>query len=346
MSDAAGPARVLVTGGSGFLGTEICRRLIARGTQTHSFSRRPSTALARLGVHQHVGDLVDPAAVSRAVAGCDAVIHTAALAGVSGPARPYWMTNVYGTRNVLRQCRSHAVRTLVYTSTASVIFHRGGLRYTDESVPYSERYLAAYPRTKARAEQLVLAANRPALATCALRPHLLWGPGDPHFLPALRRAVRGRHLFMPGDGTNLVDTTHLRTAAHAHLLALDLLHQRQPIGGRPYFITQDDLRPLRVITTLFLAAVGIPTEWCAVPVRLAHAAAAARETAGHLASSTNRHALSRFLVAELTQHRWFDISAARRSLGFTPPISFSEGIAELATGDPTGRNSPPAPSSR
>ncbi|MEV4872119.1 NAD-dependent epimerase/dehydratase family protein [Streptomyces syringium] len=77
MSTPAGPSRVLVTGGSGFLGAEICRMLIARGTETHSFSRHPSAAPTRLGVRQHNGDLADPAALSRAVAGCDAVIHCA-----------------------------------------------------------------------------------------------------------------------------------------------------------------------------------------------------------------------------------------------------------------------------
>ncbi|MFI1199981.1 NAD-dependent epimerase/dehydratase family protein (plasmid) [Streptomyces sp. BHT-5-2] len=329
-----GPERVLVTGGTGFLGTEICRRLIARGTETHSFSRRPSMALSRLGVHQHRGDLADPAAVARAVAGCDAVIHTAALAGVSGPARPYWLTNVYGTRNVLRQCRIHAVRTLVHTSTASVVFRPAGLEYADETTPYPTRHLAAYPRTKAQAEQLVLAANRPALATCSLRPHIIWGPGDPHFLPALRRAVVGRRLVMPGDGFNLVDTTHLRTAAHAHLVALDRLHARhsadgQPVAGRAYFIAQGEPRPLRLIVTLLMAAAGIPASWLSAPARLARAAATARETAALLTGTSGTRELSHFLIAELTSPHWFNLTAARQNLGFSPPISFAEGLGQL-----------------
>ncbi|MEV0374181.1 NAD-dependent epimerase/dehydratase family protein [Streptomyces sp. NPDC050636] len=329
-----GPAKVLVTGGSGFLGTEICRRLIARGTETHSLSRRTSRALTLLGVRQHQGDLVDPAAVSRAVAGCDAVIHTAALAGVSGPARPYWMTNVHGTRNVLKQCRAHAVRTLVHTSTASVVFHPTGLENADESTPYPQRHLAAYPWTKARAEQLVLAANRPSLATCSLRPYIIWGPGDPHFVPAVKRAVRGRRLLMPGDGTNLIDTTHLHTAAHAHLLALDLLHERRSTGGQrtdggAYFITQGDPRPLRVIATLLLAAGGVRAEWQSVPARLAYAVATAREAAALLTGASGTHELSRFLVAELTCPHWFDLTAAKENLGFVPPVTFAEGIRDL-----------------
>lgn len=323
--------RVLVTGGSGFLGREICRQLVARGTTVSSLSRRPSPALESLGVRQHRGDLADPSAVSRALAGCDAVVHNAALAGVSGPLLPYWNTNVRGTRNVIAQCRAQGIGTLVHTSTASVVFQPGGLRDADESCPYPDRHLAAYPRTKARAEALVLAANCPDLATVSLRPHIIWGPGDPHFAPALARAVHAGRLVMPGDGANLVDTTHLRTAAHAHLLALDRLQQGgPPVGGRAYFITQDDPRPLRDLTAHFLRAAGLRATWCTVPAPLAQAAAATCENVLRLTGRTRTHALSRFLVAELVQPHWFSIEAACRDLGFEPPISFDEGIAELA----------------
>ncbi|MFI7406012.1 NAD-dependent epimerase/dehydratase family protein [Streptomyces sp. NPDC049541] len=321
---------VLVTGGSGFLGQEICRQLVARATPVTSLSRRPSPALERLGVRQHQGDLADPAAVSRAVAGCEAVIHNAALAGVSGPLLPYWNTNVRGTRNVIDQCRAHRIGTLVHTSTASVVFQPGGLRNADERRPYPRRHLAAYPRTKALAEALVLAANGPDLATVSLRPHIIWGPGDPHFAPALARAVRAGRLVMPGDGTNLVDTTHLHTAAHAHLLALDRLQQGRPIGGRSYFITQDDPRPLRDITAHFLRAAGLQATWCTVPTPLAQAAAATCDTFLCLTGRARTHALSRFLVAELVHPHWFSIAAARRDLQFEPPITFDAGIAALS----------------
>ncbi|MFF5981767.1 NAD-dependent epimerase/dehydratase family protein [Streptomyces olindensis] len=322
--------RVLVTGGSGFLGQEICRRLVARGTEVSSLGRRPSPALDGLGVRHHQGDLADPAAVSRAVAGCDAVIHNAALAGVSGPLAPYWRTNVVGTRNVIDQCRAHHVGTLVHTSTASVVFRPGGLRDADERCPYPDRHLAAYPRTKAHAEALVLAAHSPGLATIVLRPHIIWGPGDPHFAPSLARAVRAGRLVMPGDGTNLVDTTHLHTAAHAHLLALDGLREGRPIGGRAYFITQDEPRPLREITAHFLRAAGIEATWCAVPGPLARAAATACESALRLTGLARTHALSRFLVAELLHPHWFSVEAARRDLGFEPPITFGAGITALS----------------
>lgn len=328
---------VLVTGGSGFLGREICRQLTARGVVVSSLARRPSTALERLGVRQHLGDLADAGAVSRAVAGCDAVVHNAALAGVSGPPRPYWRTNVVGTRRVIEQCRAHGVRTLLYTSTASVVFRPGGLEGVREGLPPVPCHLAAYPATKARAEALVLSAHGPELATVSLRPHIIWGPGDPHFAPALARAVRAGRLPMPGDGGNLVDTTHVRTAAHAHLLALDRLRQSPEAGGRAYFIAQGDPRPLREITRHFLRAAGIDARWCALPPRLATAGAAAAETVLRAARSRRTHALSRFLVAELLHPHWFDLTAARRDLGFEPPVGFDDGVAELT------RLAPPAP---
>ncbi|MEU8972908.1 NAD-dependent epimerase/dehydratase family protein [Streptomyces monashensis] len=318
--------RVLVTGGSGFLGREICRQLVAPGTTTSCLSRRPSPAMASLGVRHHQGDLADPAAVSRAVAGCDAVIHNAALAGVSGPLAPYWKTNVQGTRNVIDQCRAHGVGTLVYTSTASVVFQPGGLENVDERCPYPSRHLAAYPRTKAHAEALVLAANSPDLATVSLRPHIIWGPGDPHFVPALRRAVHAGRLLMPGEGGNLIDTTHVRTAAHAHLLAL---RWSQQAGGRAYFIGQGDPRPLREIALRFLQAAGASAAWCAVPPRLAAAAAAVSETYLRVTRAPHTHALSRLLVAELLHPHHFDLTAARRDLRFEPPIGFDAGLDEL-----------------
>ncbi|GAA2592990.1 NAD-dependent epimerase/dehydratase family protein [Streptomyces lienomycini] len=334
---ASAPARVLVTGGSGFLGAEICRQLTARGTETVSLSRRPSAALTRLGVRQVHGDLTDPAAVDRALAGCDAVVHNAALAGSGGPAGPYRRTNVDGTRTVLDRCRRHGVRTLVHTSTASVVFRPGGVVNADEWLPHPRRYLAAYPHTKAVAETLVLGAHAPGLATLALRPHIIWGPGDPHFLPALTRAVRGGRLVMPGDGSNLVDTTHVRTAAHAHLLALDHLHQGRPVGGRAYFVAQGEPLPLRDLVLALLAAAGVRAVWRPVPAALAHAAAIVRETAARLPGTTGTHGLSRFLVAELVHPHWFDLTSARTGLGFTPPLGVAEGIREAfeAAGRPT-----------
>src|SRR5690606_6465752 len=234
-----GPMKVLVTGGGGFLGQALCRALLARGHAVHSFQRSHSPALQAMGVVQHRGDLADAAAVARAVAGMDAVLHNAAKAGAWGSYGSYYQANVVGTRNVIAACRANGVQRLVYTSTPSVT-HRAthpveGLG-ADE-VPYGEDFQAPYAATKAIAEQEALAANGPELAVVALRPRLIWGPGDPQILPRLVERAHAGRLRLVGDGSNLVDTTYIDNAAQAHLDALDRLAPDAACAGKAYFIS-------------------------------------------------------------------------------------------------------------
>ena len=196
---------ILVTGGGGFLGEAVVRQLLSREDRVRSFSRGAYPNLAADGVEIHRGDLSDRNAVHEAVAGCTAVIHVAAKPGIWGSRRSFWRTNVLGTRHVLEACRRHGVNRLVYTSSPSVVHSSGHSEGADESLPYPTRHLAHYPDTKAQAERMVLAANGPDLSTVALRPHLVWGPGDNHLLPRLvARAKVGRlalvvDLNMGGD---------------------------------------------------------------------------------------------------------------------------------------------------
>jgi len=249
---------ILVTGAGGFLGGAVARQLRDRGGAVRSFSRSAYPAFTELGVEQIAGDLADAGAVARAVRGCDAVIHTAAKAGVWGPEHEYFCANVTGTRNVLAACRAHGVRTLVYTSSPSVVAGDHDLNGVDESVPYPPHHLAAYPRTKAQAEREVLAANGPDLATVALRPHLIWGPGDPHLVPRLLARARAGRLRRVGDGSNRIDTTYVENAAAAHLLALDRLRPGAACAGRAYFIAQGEPLPLWEFVNRVLALAGLP----------------------------------------------------------------------------------------
>src|SRR5262245_17274506 len=182
--------KALVTGGGGFLGGAIVRLLRQHGREARSFTRTAYPWLDELGVEPVLGDVADPAAVERAVAGVDVVFHVAARAGVWGRHADFFATNVTGTGNVIAAMKKHAVRKLVYTSTPSVVHDGGDLEGADESVPYPKHFVAAYPETKALAEQAVLAANGPELATVALRPHLIWGPGDPHLVPRILERAR------------------------------------------------------------------------------------------------------------------------------------------------------------
>src|SRR5262249_49404021 len=163
-----------------FLGGAIVRCLLARGDEVRSFSRGDYPAMRQLGVEVRQGDLADGQPVAAAVEGCDIVFHAAAKAGIWGPYQEYYRANVVGTQNVSEACRKHRIERLVYTSSPSVVFNGLDMEGVDESASYPTRFHAHYPRTKAQAERIVLQANCTTLATVALRPHLIWGPGDNH----------------------------------------------------------------------------------------------------------------------------------------------------------------------
>lgn len=322
--------KALVTGGGGFLGGAIVQQLRARGDTVRSFSRQHYDELKTLGVEQRRGDLADAERVADAVAGCDVVFHVAAKAGVWGPADEYYRANVTGTRNVIGACRQHGVRRLVFTSSPSVIGSGHDIRGDNESLPYPREYTAHYPRTKATAEAEVLGANGPELATVALRPHLIWGPSDPHLLPRLIVRAKAGRLRQIGNGRNTVDVTYVDNAAAAHLLAADRLAPDSPIAGRPYFLSQGEPVPLWPFINQVLDLAGVPPVTRRIPAGLAYAAGSVFEAAYRLFRIGSEPPMTRFLAQQLSTSHWFDISAARRDLGYVPVISTEEGLRRLA----------------
>jgi nucleoside-diphosphate-sugar epimerase len=321
--------KALVTGGGGFLGGAIVRQLIARGDQVRSFSRGDYPELRELGVEVRRGDLADKEAVASAAEGCDVVFHTAAKAGIWGPYQDYYRANVIGTQNVIDACRRHGIERLVYTSSPSVVFNGRDMEGIDESAPYPARFHAHYPRTKAQAEKLVLQANSAALATVALRPHLIWGPGDNHLLP--RIIVRGKvgALRRIGKKPLLVDCVYVDNAAYAHLLAADRLRPGAAIAGKAYFISQGDPRPLWDLINMMLKAADVPPVNRHISPRLAYAAGWLFEWVYRLFRICGEPRMTRFLARELSTAHWFNISAARHDLGYEPIVSIDEGIALL-----------------
>jgi 2-alkyl-3-oxoalkanoate reductase len=321
--------RALVTGGGGFLGKAICERLRARGFEVRSLARGAHPQLAALGVEAIRGDVSDTAAVEAAAAGCDVVFHTAARAGVWGRPDEYFRTNVLGTQAVLAACRAQGVSRLVYTSSPSVVFGEGDLRGVDERVPYPERYLTDYPRTKAIAERMVLAANGPGLSTTSIRPHLVWGPGDPHLVPRIVARARAGKLRRVGDGRWLVDTIYVDNAADAHVLAAEALSPRSPAAGRAYFVSQDD--PIEVGTMIdrICEAAGLPPVRRAVPAGVAYAAGAVAELAYRALGRAEEPMMTRFLAKQLSTHHHFDIGAIKRDMGYRPAVSLDEGMTRL-----------------
>ena len=319
--------KALVTGGGGFLGGAIVRKLLERGVDVRSFSRSDYPGLRAMGVEVVRGDLADAGAVGRAAEGVDVVFHVAAKAGVWGRLRAYHATNVVGTENVVRACRDRGVSKLVYTSTPSVTFVGDDQEGIDESAPYAKRFLCAYPRTKADAEQHVLASSDGVLLTCALRPHLIWGPGDPHFVPRIIERARANGLRMLSD--KLVDSTYVDNAADAHVQAADRLEPSSTVAGKAYFISQGEPLPISDLINRILAAAGLPPVHRRVSPGFAYAAGAVFEFLYGLLSETEPP-MTRFVARQLATAHWFDLTAARRDLGYDPAVSIDAGMKTLA----------------
>jgi len=321
--------RALVTGGGGFLGSAMVRQLRARGDHVVSFSRGDYPELAALGVEQRRGDLSDLNAVVEAARGCDIVFHVAAKAGIWGDFREYYLANVAGTENVIAACRILGIRRLVYTGSPSVVFDGSDVEGADESLPYPAHFEAPYPQTKALAEQAVLAANSPTLATVSLRPHLIWGPGDNHLVPRIVAKGRAGALRRIGRRPCLVDTVFVENAAEAHLNAADRLSPDAPPAGKAYFISNGEPIPLWDMVNGILDAAGVAPVTRSIPAGVAYAAGIVCELLWKSLRLSGEPPMTRFVAKELATSHWFDISAARRDLGYTPRVSIEEGLKLL-----------------
>jgi len=385
--------KALVTGGGGFLGGALVRALVARGDKVVTFQRGDYPALKKLGVSCVQAAAIDFDSqhiwieeLTKAMRGCDVVFHTAAKAGIAGRYVEYENANEVYTQGVIRACTWAGVKRLVYTSTPSVVYAGRDEEGINESAPYPERFLAAYPRTKADAERRVLKANGAELATVALRPHLIWGPGDQHLVPRILDRARLGKLKFVGSGAGLVDSTYIDNAVHAHLLAAACLtrlplregrgegkaHEDrakagsaivagdrsdqstvadpadatlpQPLpkregsedtlatscAGKAYFISNGEPLAMADLINRILAAAGLPPVAKQVSPRFAYAAGAVLETVYRVLRLRGEPVMTRFVAKQLSTAHWFDISAARRDLGYEPVVSIDEGMRRLA----------------
>ncbi|MBL7180037.1 MAG: NAD-dependent epimerase/dehydratase family protein [Pseudomonadota bacterium] len=321
------PQRILVTGGGGFLGGAIVRLLKQRGDAVRSFSRGFHSELETLGVDQIQGDIRDQKAVEQALKGMDLVFHVAAKAGIWGEYSDYYQTNVAGTRNVIAAGIKHKIPRLVYTSSPSVIFNGTDMEGVDESVPYPHRFHAHYPKTKALAEQLIVNAAVDGLLTIILRPHLIWGPRDTHLVP--RIIQRAKRLKRVGNGKNLVDTIYIDNAAEAHVMAADCLETNPGLSGNIYFISQGQPVPVWDMINAILRAAGLDPVRRSISHQTAWLVGAFLEIVYKAFHLKGEPQMTRFLADELATDHWFDISAARRDLGYVPRITTEEGLRRL-----------------
>lgn len=319
----------LVTGAGGFLGQYIAEMLVARGDQVRALARRSYPQLMALGIETVQGDIQDAPAVERACRGIDVVFHVAAIAGIWGPWSEYYGINTLGTKNVIEACRRQQVPRLIFTSSPSVTFAATDQCGIDETAPYPARWLAHYPHTKALAEKMVLQANGPGLRTCALRPHLIWGPRDQHLIPRLLQRARTGQLRRVGSGKNVVDAVYVENAAQAHLQAADALLPGAPVCGKAYFITNGEPVNCWEWIDEILKLAGIPPITKSISYRAAYIAGGMLEAAGRLTGRREEPRMTRFLAAQLATSHHFSIQRAQDDFGYQPRISMADGMRRL-----------------
>lgn len=318
------PARAgkaLVTGGGGFLGRAIVAELLARGFGVTILGRSPQPDLEARGVRVIQAEITDKEALRAGAKGADVVFHCAAKAGVWGARAEYERVNVEGTRAVIAATQAERVPRLVYTSSPSVCFDGRDHVRSGNDVPYPKRYLADYPRTKAIAERDVLFANaRFGVWSVALRPHLVYGPGDPHLLPRLVERAKARKLVRVGDGTNEVTLTFVENAALAHVLAAETLGPGAPHAGHAYFV--GDAEPVELWPWIesLLASLGLPRIEKSLSRTSAIVLGGACEAAWRLLRRRGEPPLTRFVAAQLASSHSYSMEPARRDFGYVPRV--------------------------
>ena len=318
--------KAFVTGGGGFVGSAIVRQLVDKGVEVGVFGRNQYPHLENLGVRQFQGDILDSDLLIRFMQGYDTVFHVAAKAGIWGPKHEFEQTNVTGTRNVLGACFANNIESLVYTSTPSVVFNRRDISGADERLPYAKRFLCYYASSKAVAEQMVLGSNSEVLKTCAIRPHLVWGPGDPHLIPRLIARGKAKKLKQVGNGLNMVDISYVDNVADAHILAAENLFSSATAAGNAYFISQGEPVNLWNWVNGLFQRLNIEPVKKKINARPAYMIGTLLEGIHMWFSLEKEPKMTRFLAEQLAKSHWFSIEKARRDLGYEPRISTSEGM--------------------
>ncbi|HEY8375374.1 MAG TPA: NAD-dependent epimerase/dehydratase family protein [Nannocystis sp.] len=323
------PRSSLVTGGCGFLGRFLVDALVRRGDRVTVLDHRVDAW--RDDVTFIAGDICDPDTVARACEGQTDVFHNASLVHTKhSRVEQVRAVNEGGARNVLAACRRHGVLRLVYVSSASVVYEGRDIEHGDERLPYARTFPAPYAETKRNAEEEILRANGDGLLTCAIRPHVIFGPGDTRLLPAiLANARQGKLKFMVGRGDHLSDFTYVTNVVDALLAADERLVPGSPVAGQAYFITNGEPINFWEFVRRVVVGLGYPPPRYRIPESVAYAAAAVRETFDTLVRGGTLHAeegLSRFAIRYICTHHYFSHAKATRDLDYRPRVGLMDGI--------------------
>jgi nucleoside-diphosphate-sugar epimerase len=319
----------LVTGGGGFVGLHIVKQLCEAGIDCIALGRNKYKEAQELGASCVQCDIRDATSVKSAISNVDTVFHVAALAGIWGPWLDYYQINVVGTENVIAACKKNGVENLVYTSTPSVVFNGDDIVLGDESLPYGEKPLCNYQKSKIIAEKIILKNNSNSLKTCAIRPHLVWGPGDPHLIPRLLQRGRNGELKKVGNCKNMVDISYVENVAEAHILAANNLESTGTAAGNAYFISQGEPVNLWDWVDELFSAFEVPEIKKRVPFLVAYTAGAILEGMHTLLASEKEPKMTRFLAEQLAKSHCFSIENAIQDLDYDVTISSEEGMKRM-----------------
>ncbi|MDH4469312.1 MAG: NAD-dependent epimerase/dehydratase family protein [Bacteriovoracaceae bacterium] len=327
---------ILVTGAGGFLGKEICKQLREKYPQSKIFgiARNDYPELQEWGVEILRGDLAKDSTYESVLKDVgfkiDTIIHTAAKAGIWGRKSDYWNSNVVATDKLLAWARREKIKRFVYTSTPSVVFEKEAIENGNETLPYAKNPLTHYAASKIVAEQKVLESHASKIfQTLAIRPHLIWGPNDPHLIKRLLKKASGGKLMFVGEGQNLVDVTHVTNAAHAHLLALEYLSEDSERGGKAYFIGQERPIPLGAFLEKVFQVRNLQVQVVGIPLKFAYVLGAIMEGIYFFLSRNWEPPLTRFVALQLGTSHYFSQSQAYVDFAYRPKITMEEGLQSL-----------------
>jgi len=326
--------RVLVTGATSLLGGAIAARLAARGDHVTVFQRGASG----LPYREVRGDVAQRAAVDAAVAGADVVIHAAAKVAVVGDWPEFEAVNMIGSANVVDAARAAGVGRFVYVSSPSVAHAGSSLVGEPATAADPDRARGNYSRSKAHAELHALGAHTPDFAVVAIRPHLVWGPGDEQLIGRIVDRARSARLAVIGSGAALVDTTYIDNAADAIVAAAD---RATRLGGRAFVVSNGQPRPVRELLDGIADAAGLPRPRRHVPAVVAKGAGAVLERVWAGLRRPDDPPITSFLAEQLSTAHWFDQRETQRCLEWRPTVGLDEGFARLAAW--FGAPEPPVP---
>jgi nucleoside-diphosphate-sugar epimerase len=323
---------ILVTGGGGFLGTSLCKQLVELGHKVFSLSRSHYSHLNELGVEQISADITDVDCLESVFSdfNFDVIFHVAAKAGVWGAPKDFYNINFLGTKNLVEMAKKNKIRKFIYTSTPSVAFGNTPLEGADESIPYPEKYYCEYAKTKSMGEQLVLANSSEDFQVCALRPHLIWGNGDPHILPRLCEKAKDNKLKIIGSGLNKVDIIYVDNAARAHVLAMQKLGPKSVVNGSAYFLGQKEPVKLWSFINSMLESKDLKPVEKNISFSLAYKLGAIFEVIYNMFSIYKKDPpMTRFVAMQMGMSHYFSHEKSLSDLGDYQLISTLDGLKKL-----------------